>query len=198
MPSALKELGIRKAIKFFYTTILSILYKFMIFPQMRVAFLRLCGAKIGKGTIICGGVRFINLYRTGFKGLTIGKYCWISEEAMFDLADKITVGDHVSFGHRSIIFTHLNIGYKEHPLQKYYPPYQKPVVIQNGSAISVYCVVLAGATIGERSLITTSSVVSANRNVPSGVLYGGNPGRVIKVFEEIPPQNINEQDKESE
>jgi acetyltransferase-like isoleucine patch superfamily enzyme len=192
MPSALKQLGIRKAIKFFYTTFLAIIYKFMIFPQMRSAFLRLCGAKIGKGTIICGGVRFINLYRTGFKGLTIGSYCWISEEAMFDLADRITFGDHVSFGQRSMIFTHSNVGYKEHPLQKYYHPYQKPVVIQNGAAISVCCVILAGATVGERSMVIMNSVVSANRNVPSGVLYGGNPGRIIKVFEEIPPQNINE------
>ena len=183
MPSALKQLGIKKAIKFFYTTVLAIIYKFMIFPQMRTAFLRLCGAKIGKGTIICGGVRFINLYRTGFKGLTIGKYCWISEETMFDLADKITFGDYVSFGQRSIIFTHLNIGYGDHPLQKHFPPDQKPVVIQSGAYISVCCVIMPGVTIEEKSAIMMNSVVPKDRNIPSGVLYGGIPGRFIKVLD---------------
>lgn len=159
----------------------------MIFPQMRVAFLRLCGAKIGKGTIICSGVRFINLYRTGFKGLTIGSYCWISEEAMFDLADKITFGDYVSFGQRSMIFTHLNIGFKDHPLQKHLPPYQKPVVIHNGVAVSVCCTVLAGAIIGENSAIMVNTLVPAERKVPPGVLYGGIPGRVVKVLENMGP-----------
>jgi len=191
---ALKEIGIKKAIKYFYTTFLAIIYKFMIFPQMRVVFLRLCGAKIGKGTIICNGVRFINLYRTGFKGLTIGNYCWISEETMFDLADKITFGDYVSFGQRSMIFTHRNVGYKDHPLQKHFERFQKPVVIQSGSAISICCVVLAGATVGERSMVMMNTVVSENRSVPSGVLYGGNPGRVIKVLDDISLQNNNDKE----
>ncbi|HGJ64586.1 TPA: hypothetical protein ENS27_04265 [bacterium] len=185
MPSALKQLGIKKAIKFFYTTILAIIYKFMIFPQMRTAFLRLCGAKIGKGTIICGGVRFINLYRTGFKGLTIGKYCWISEEAMFDLADNINLGDYVTIGQRTMIFTHLNVGYGDHPLQKHFPTCQKPVVIQSGVAVSINSIVLTGAFIGERSMVMMNSVVSKDAKVPSGVMYGGNPGRTVRVLEEI-------------
>ncbi len=181
MPSALKQLGIKKAIKFFYTTILAIIYKFMIFPQMRTAFLRLCGAKIGKGTIICGGVRFINLYRTGFKGLTIGKYCWISEEAMFDLADKITFGDYVSFGQRSMIITHINVGYSDHPLQKSFPPEQKGIIIKNNTFIGPYSVILYGVTIGENSAIMVHSLVS--QDVPASVLFGGVPGRVLRKLE---------------
>lgn len=178
MPSALKEIGIWKAFKYFYTTFLGIFYKAMIFPQMRVAFLRLCGAKIGKNTIICSGVRFLNLYRTGLRGLTIGNYCWISEEAMLDLADKIDIGDHVGLGQRSMITTHLNVGYSDHPLQGYFPAHQKPVVIQDGVFIGPYCVIMPGVTVGGESFIIAKSMVA--RDVPSGVMYGGIPGKVVQ------------------
>jgi len=181
MSSALKEIGIKKAFKFFYTTLLMILYEFMIFPQMRIIFLRLCGAKIGKHTIISRGVKFINLYRTGFKGLTIGNYCFISDEVMFDLADKITIGDHVSLGQRSMIITHLNIGYSSHPLQKYFPPEQKEVTVKNGTFIGPYTVILYGVTIGENSLVMVHSLVT--QDVQPNTLFGGVPGRVIRKLE---------------
>ncbi|MEO0128300.1 MAG: acyltransferase [candidate division WOR-3 bacterium] len=187
MSSALKEIGIRKAFKFFYTTILMILYEFMIFPPMRTVFLRLCGAKIGKHTIINKGVKFINLYRTGFKGLAIGDYCFISDEAMFDLADKITIGNHSTLGQRTMIITHINVGYSEHPLQKYFPSAQKGVIIKDGVFIGPYAVILPGVVIGENSLVMVKSLVT--QNVPSHVLYGGIPGRVIKKLE---PNEKNE------
>ena len=49
---ALKEIGIRKAIKFAFLTILTIIYKIMVFPQLRVFYMRVLGAKIGKNVII--------------------------------------------------------------------------------------------------------------------------------------------------
>jgi len=180
--SALKEISIRKAFKFFYTTLLMILFKFMIFPQMRTLFLRLCGVKIGQHTIICTGVKFINLYRTGFRGLTIGSHCFIADGAMFDLADKITIGDHVSLGHRTMIVTHLNVGYSNHPLQKHFPSEQKGVVIKDGVFIGPYVVILPGVTIGEKSFIMVNSLVT--RDVRSGILYGGVPGRFIRKIED--------------
>lgn len=178
MPSALKEVGIRKAFKFFYTTLLMILYNFMVFPQMRTIFLRLCGAKIGKHTLISKDVKFINLYRTGFKGLVIGDYCFISDEAMFDLADKITIGNHLTLGQRTMIITHLNVGYSDHPLKKHFPSEQKEVVIKDGVFIGPYSVILPGITVGESSLIMVNSLVT--QDVPSNVLYGGVPGRIVR------------------
>jgi len=183
MPSPLKEIGLKKAFKYFYTTFLAILYKFMIFPQMRVAFLRLCGARIGNNTIICDGVRFNNLHWNGFKNLIIGNYCWIAEEAMFDLADKITLGNYVGVGWRSLIITHLNVGYSDHPLQKHFPSHHKPVVILDGVFVGPYCVVSDGVTIGERSYIMPQSLVA--RNVPSDVMYGGIPGKIVRKIDEV-------------
>jgi len=178
MPSALKEIGIKKAFKFFYTTLLMILYKFMIFPQMRTIFLRLCGAKIGKHTIISSDVKFINLYRTGFKGLTIGNYCFIADEAMFDLADKITLGDYVTVGWRSLIITHLNVGYKAHPLQKCFPPIAKPVFLDYGSFVGANVTILSGVTIGKCVFVAAGSVVT--EDVAEYSLVAGVPARVIR------------------
>ena len=49
---ALREIGIKKAFKFGFVTILMVFYKAMIFPQLRVLYLRMLGAKIGKNVII--------------------------------------------------------------------------------------------------------------------------------------------------
>ena len=70
MSSALKEIGIRKALKFGFFTILMMAYKMMAFPQLRVLYLRVLGAKIGRNVII-HNVKFFNYYRTGFKGVRI-------------------------------------------------------------------------------------------------------------------------------
>lgn len=182
MLSALKQLGIRKAIRFFYTRILEIIYKFMIFPQLRIVYLRLCGAKIGKGTIICSGVRFINLHWNGFKNLNIGDYCWIAEEAMFDLADEIDIGNYVGIGWRTLIITHLNVGFSDHPLQKHFPRFHKPVIISDGVFVGPYCVVHSGITIDEKSYIIPQTMVA--RDVPANVVYGGIPGKIIRKIDE--------------
>ena len=74
----IRAMGFRKSLKFLYTTVLHIGYQAMILPQLRVAYLRMCGAEIGSDTIICDGVRLINLHRRGFKALKIGRGCWVS------------------------------------------------------------------------------------------------------------------------
>ena len=49
---ALKEIGIRKAVKFVCLTIVMILYKMMVLPQLRVFYIRVLGAEVGKNAII--------------------------------------------------------------------------------------------------------------------------------------------------
>ena len=182
MLTGLKQIGVIGAIRFFFTTWLDLVYRLLPFPQLRVIYLRLCGAHIGKGTIICRGVRFLNLYRTGYRGLSIGNFCWIGEEAMFDLADKIDIGDHVTIGQRAMILTHLNVGYHAHPLQKHFPSHQKSVKIESGVFLGPYALVLAGVRIGKESFIMAQSLVS--QNIRSGVYYSmqGKPRSVPTTF----------------
>ena len=90
---ALKEVGFRKALRFGLYTLFLIPLRWLIFPQLRVPYLRLLGARIGRGVII-HEIRFFNTYRTGFRGLEIGDHCFIGDEALIDLAERVIMADH--------------------------------------------------------------------------------------------------------
>jgi acetyltransferase-like isoleucine patch superfamily enzyme len=54
----------------------------------------------------------------------------------------------------------------------------KPTVIEDNVWLGTNVVVLPGVTVGEGSVITANSVV--HKDIPSGVMAGGNPAVVIK------------------
>ena len=178
MARALQQVGFRTAWRYLYSAVLCEVYRLMFLPQLRVLYLRMCGVKIGGGTIINGGVRFINLHRMGYQGLSIGKSCGISDDVILDMADQITIGDNVTFGLRSMILTHLTVGHPDHPLHRHFPPESHPVVIEDGVFIGPNCTLLSGTTVGANSFVMLGTVIT--KDVPTGVLLGGNPGRVIR------------------
>lgn len=56
----------------------------------------------------------------------------------------------------------------------------KPIIIKDNVWIAANSIILPGVTIGEGSVITANSVVV--NNIPSMVLAGGNPAKIIKDF----------------
>ncbi|MBU1627234.1 acyltransferase [bacterium] len=177
---AIEEIGISKGFKFAFWTIISCILSISLFPPIRIALLRLFGAKIGKNTII-HDVKFFNLYRRGFSGLKVGDSCFIGEQCLFDLADEITIGDYVTIAERITVITHVNVGYKDHPLQKYFSPSSSPVTIQDGSFIGAGATILSGVEIGKESFIAAGSVV--NKSIPKRTLAGGVPAKLIRNIE---------------
>jgi len=174
---ALKEIGITKALKYLVCSPSMILFKLIPYSPLRVLFLKIVGVKIGKRTII-HDVRFFNIYRKGFSALNIGNECFIGDECMFDLADKINIGNKVTLGERVIILTHTNMGYKDHPLQEYFPSYNKPVILENGCFIGTNSTILPGIKIGKCSVIGAGSVV--NKDVSDYTIVGGVPAKEIR------------------
>ena len=183
---ALKEIGLRKAIKFAYCTILLILFKWLLFPQLRAVFLRLVGSKVGKNVII-HDITFFNCYRVGFRGLEIGNDCFIGDDSLIDLAGQVILADQVTLAERVTMLTHTNIGYEDHPLQKYYPSFTKSIVIKEGSFIGVNATIMPGVTIGPCSVIAAGSVVT--ESIEPYTVVGGVPAKVIKVLPK--PENIS-------
>lgn len=175
-----KEIGLKKMIKYLVYTLLLIVFKLMIFSPLRIIFLRLLGAKIGKNCILHDIVLF-NLYRGNFSNLKIGNNCFIGDETMIDMADKIVIEDWVTIAERAIILTHMNVGFQEHPLQKYFPKFTNPVVLKRGSFIGCNSTILAGVVVGKMSLTAAGSVIT--KSMPSKSVIGGVPARIIRKIE---------------
>jgi acetyltransferase-like isoleucine patch superfamily enzyme len=174
---AIKEIPIRALVMFSVFEVLMCLYKLLVFPPLRTMFLRFCRAQVGDNCIV-HNTSFFNLYRKGFAGLQIKDNCFIGNECMLDLADRIIIEENVTLAERVMVLTHMNVGYKDHPLQKHFPTVTKETKILKGTFVGAGSIILAGTTIGENALIAAGSVVT--KDVQKNTVVGGNPAKVLK------------------
>jgi acetyltransferase-like isoleucine patch superfamily enzyme len=177
MGKALGEIGARRAWRYGLGQVQESLLRFSLLPpQLRVALLRLYGASVGSASIV-HPVTFINLYRTGWRGLRAGRECFVGDECLFDLAEPISLGDQVTLAERVMILTHMNVGYRDHPLQERFPAHSARVEIGSGSFVGAGAIILAGVRIGERSVVGAGAVV--DREVPTDGVVAGVPARSL-------------------
>jgi acetyltransferase-like isoleucine patch superfamily enzyme len=174
---AFHEVGFRKACKFGFYTLALVPYRCLLFPQPQRLYLRLLGARIGRDTIL-HGPSFFNLYRAGLRGLEIGQNCFVGEECLLDLADRIVMEEHTTLSERVTILTHTNVGYYDHPLQRHFPAISGPVRFGRGCFVGVNATILPGITVGEGSVIAAGAVVT--RDVPPWHVVGGVPARPLR------------------
>ena len=117
------------------------------------------------------------------RGVKIGKNCHISPYVLIDLLhpELIKIEDNDTISSNSMIFTHVNPSANEFLKKHGYPRTVKPVTIKNGAVISVGCIIIAGVTIGENSIVGAGSVVT--QDVPDYCIVVGNQARVVKKIE---------------
>src|SRR3972149_10380501 len=179
---AFEEIGTRRFLKFIIFSLVSSFYHLLIdhilnFPPFRKYFLILLGAKVGKDSILMS-VKFFNWHYGGPGVLKIGNECFIGDETLVDLYNQVVLEDRVTIAQKVTILTHQNVGYKDHPLQKFFPKFSKPVTFKKGSVVGVGSIVLSGVTVGEESFVAAGSVVT--KNVPARTLVGGVPAKIIR------------------
>jgi acetyltransferase-like isoleucine patch superfamily enzyme len=123
----------------------------------------------------------INLQKS--RGVKIGNNCHISPYVQLDwlYPNQISIGDNVAIGSNTMIFAHINIGTNEFLKTTKYPRQVKPVIIKTGAWINPGCIITAGITIGENSIVSVGSVVTTD--VPDYCIVAGNPARIIKKIE---------------
>jgi acetyltransferase-like isoleucine patch superfamily enzyme len=173
-----KEITWLKAIRFIWFSFIETLLHWSL-PPVRVILLRLLGTAVGKNCVILN-CSFFNAYHYGFSTLTIGNNCFIGDEVMFDLRGKATLEDFVTLSNRVSLVTHINVGYKDHPLQDRYPTKESPVHLRRGCYIGTGAIILPGVTVGRESVVGAGAVVT--KNVPDKTLVVGVPAKVIKKY----------------
>ncbi|MEK7513333.1 MAG: acyltransferase [Patescibacteria group bacterium] len=177
MSKILTEIGFNRLAKYFFFGLWEIIFKLLPYSPLRTWWLKLGGAKIGPNCVF-STAEFINLDRTGLKGLSLGKDCFIGHGVLLDLAGRLTLESQVTVAARSIILSHHSVGFSDHPLVRFYPKKILHTVIRSGSVIGVSSIILPGIVVGKNSLVAAASLV--NHNVPNNVMVAGVPAQVKK------------------
>ncbi|GLU30539.1 DapH/DapD/GlmU-related protein [Trinickia caryophylli] len=134
---------------------------------LRVALLRIFGAKIGIGC------RFVHPLRVKAPwNLEVGDHCWFGVDVWIYNQAPIRIGSHVCISQG----TFLTAG--SHDMSTTMDLRVAPIVIEDGVWITSKCVVQMGVTIGRSAVVTPLSVVHRSL-APEGV-YGGNPCRFLR------------------
>lgn len=130
---------------------------------LRVLALRAFGAQIGEGVVFRPRTRVKFPWK-----LQVGDRSWIGEGVWFHNQDQIFIGADVVVSQETFLTTGSHAHRTDMALLT------KPIRVDDGAWITSRCMILGGAHIGESSLITPMSVVSA-KPVPAAEIWGGNP-----------------------
>lgn len=145
--------------------------------RLRALVLGFAGVRIGRGTVIGGGISIVGIGRCQDR-LTVGKRGWINAGCYFDVSERITVGDDVAIGQQVLFLTtsHAVGG----PLRRAGALINAPIRVGNGCWIGARSVILPGVTMGPGAIVAAGAVVT--EDVAPNTLVGGVPARLIRAL----------------
>jgi len=110
--------------------------------------------------------------------LNIGNGSHVCDNCILDLTADLRIGNEVSIGPYSIIYTHDHEYRYDGPAAWKGETIRRGVEIGDGSWIGTRVVILPGVRIGARAIVAAGAVVT--RDVAPGALVGGVPARPLK------------------
>ncbi|MCX6368456.1 MAG: acyltransferase [Armatimonadetes bacterium] len=125
--------------------------------RLRTWLLRGLGIRLGRTSIIWGTPTFLGDTQAHTR-LWIGEESGFNVGCLFDLAERITIGNHVGVGHDVLFLTQ--------DLSK-----TAPIVVGDGAWIGARCTILPGVTIGAGAVIGANMVIESD--VPPHTLLMG-------------------------
>ena len=133
---------------------------------------RMCGAKIGENVRICSSAII-----SGDGDLLIGDNTWIGHKTIILASETITIGTDVNIAPR------VYIGTGTHEIDNEGPSVagkgvSMPIRVCDGVWLCANSTILAGVTIGQKSIIAAGAVVT--HDVPDFEMWGGVPAKKIK------------------
>ncbi|HSA83690.1 MAG TPA: acyltransferase, partial [Patescibacteria group bacterium] len=102
----------------------------------------------------------------------IGNNVFINQQCILVGEEKITIGNNVSLGFRTMLITSNYEMYFDPRIQKRMR-HNEPIVIEDNVWIASGAIILPGVTIGEGSVVGAGAVVT--KNVPKFTLVGEVP-----------------------
>lgn len=140
--------------------------------EVRELFSRLIGKPVDETFAL-----FPPFYTDCGKNITVGKNVFINSGCRFQDQGGITIGDGALIGHNAVLAT-LNHDIDPKKRSSMHPA---PIKIGKDVWIGANVTVVPGVSIGDGAVIAAGAVVT--RDVPSNVIAGGVPAKVIKEIE---------------
>ncbi|MEW6470412.1 MAG: WcaF family extracellular polysaccharide biosynthesis acetyltransferase [Bacteroidota bacterium] len=141
------------------------------FSRPRVFWLRLFGARVGKGVVIKPGVNIKYPWN-----LSIGDHSWIGENVWIDNLAKVAIGSNACISQGAMLLTG-NHNYKK----KEFDLMVEGITIEDGAWIGAQSMVAPGVTCRSHSVLSVMSV--AVEDLEAYAIYHGNPA--VKVRERV-------------
>jgi len=137
---------------------------------VRVALLRLFGARLGRGVVVRSGANITFPWR-----FTAGDHVWIGEDVLVLSLAPVTLGSHVCLSQRAFLCTGSHSWRSET-----FDLRTRPITVGDCAWIAAQAFIGAGVSIGRGSVVSAGAVVM--ENVPENSLVRGNPATVVSKF----------------
>lgn len=168
-----KGAGFLKITLWYFVNALLVRASWNPFMGIKIALLRMFGAKIGKGLVIKNNVVIKSPWN-----LTVGDDCWLGEDCWIDNLDKVCIGNNVCISQGALLLT----GNHDYTVSSM--PYRNAAItLEDGAWIGAKAVVCPGVTVHRNAILTVGSV--ATKEMEENGIYQGNPAvrvrtRVLK------------------
>lgn len=163
-----KGAGVLKIMLWYFVNALVVRASWNPFMKMKIALLRIFGAKIGNGLVIKNNVIVKYPWR-----LIIGNDCWLGENCWIDNLDKVVIGNDVCISQGAMLLT------GNHDYSNSNMPYRNASIrIEDGVWIGAQTTVCPGVIAHRNSILTVGSILT--KDMDRNGIYQGNPAIKIR------------------
>jgi putative colanic acid biosynthesis acetyltransferase WcaF len=166
-----KEIGASKLrqLSWYIVNVLFFVNPLNLFSGLKIRFLRLYGARVGRGVVIKPGVNIKYPWK-----LEIGDNSWIGEKVWIDTLAVVRIGKNVCLSQGAMLLTG-NHDYTKTTFDLFI----NRIVLEDGVWIGAMAVVCPGVTGGSHAVLAVASVAASSLE-PYGI-YRGNPATFVRV-----------------
>lgn len=152
-----------KQVAWYITNILFFKNPFVTFSRLKVAILKLFGARLGTGVVVKPSVNIKFPWK-----LQVGNHSWIGEEVWIDNLSDVIIGNNVTLSQGSLLLTGSH-----NPMRSTFDFASSPIILEDGVWIGAKAVVFGGVTCRSHSILGLNSV--AEKDLDAYIIYKGNP-----------------------